>query len=195
MIKIIFLIIFTSLFSNMAFAGTGIINRFNHEAHEKGAFKNLDFSCSQCHNFEMSSNNKSAKATAGLTNSTFKTDLKNTCHQCHNTEDLRFKAAPKECILCHAKTPENTKEIKPLSHQNAEWKMTHSLNARTEGSSCLNCHIQADCLKCHLRRNDIQMQNHSRNFRFTHSVEARAQPHRCDACHTQNYCVKCHIGK
>ena len=172
----------------------GIISRFNHAAHENGAFKNLQFSCSGCHNFTVGPDNIHAKAEAGLALSTFKADLKTTCHQCHNTEDTRFKAAPKQCILCHAKT-DISKTIKPLSHQNSEWKTTHSLNARTEGSSCLNCHIQSECLKCHLRRNDIEMLNHSRNFKFTHSVEARAQPHRCDACHTQNFCIKCHIGK
>jgi hypothetical protein len=194
MIKIIFALIINFSMMSFSFAAPGILSRFNHEAHEKGAFKTMQFDCSGCHNFSFGSDKVKAKAEAGLTSSTFKADLKNTCHQCHNTENTKFSQAPKECILCHAKM-EGAKEIKPLSHQNAEWKTTHSLNARTEGTSCLNCHIQSDCLKCHLRRNDIQMQNHSRNFRFTHSVEARAQPHRCDACHTQNFCVKCHIGK
>jgi hypothetical protein len=171
------------------------MSRFNHEAHVTGAFKTMKFDCSGCHNFTLASDNSEVKAEAGLTKSSLKSsDFKSLCHQCHNTEDNRFKAAPKECIICHSNT-DLSKVIKPISHQNAAWKTTHSLNARTEGTSCLNCHIQADCLKCHLRRNDIEMVNHSRNFKFTHSVEARAQPHRCDACHTQNYCIKCHMGK
>lgn len=197
MIKKIFFLLFNFLIfncSNCSFAGSEIISRFNHDAHEKGAFKALQFKCSNCHNFTIASDNIHAQPEAGLSNSNLKFNLKMTCHQCHNTEKNRFKAVPKQCILCHTNTNLN-KEIKPLSHQNAEWKTTHSLNAKTEGSTCLNCHIQSECLKCHLRRNDIEMKNHSRNFRFTHSVEARAQPHRCDACHTQNFCIKCHIGK
>lgn len=192
MIKILFILMINSLISSISYAGA--LSRFSHESHEKGAFKTMQFSCSACHNFTIVKDSIPAKAEPGLTNSTFKNDLKTTCHQCHNTEDTKFKDAPKECIICHTSTEVN-KQIKPLSHQNASWKTTHSLNARTEGSSCLNCHIQADCLKCHLRRNDIEMKNHSRNFKFTHSVEARSQPHRCDACHTQNFCVKCHVGK
>lgn len=192
MIKIIFIILINSFFISTSFSG--VLSRFNHEAHEKGAFKTMQFNCSGCHNFTITKDSIPAKAEPGLTSSTFKYDIKTTCHQCHNTEDTKYKEAPKECILCHSNT-DASKQIKPLSHQNAEWKTTHSLNARTEGSLCLNCHIQADCLKCHLRRNDIEMKNHSRNFKFTHSVEARSQPHRCDACHTQNFCIKCHIGK
>lgn len=190
--KIFFILVVNSLLILTSFAGT--LSRFNHETHEKGAFKTMQFTCSNCHNFTIVKDNVPAKADPELTNSTFRNDLKTTCHQCHNTPDSKFKEAPKECIICHSIT-DGTKKIKPLNHQNDSWKAVHSLSARTEGASCLNCHIQADCLKCHLRRNDIEMKNHSRNFRFTHSVEARSQPHRCDACHTQNFCVKCHVGK
>jgi hypothetical protein len=188
--------IITFLFLTMT-AQAGVISRFNHEAHEKGAFKNMQFSCSNCHNFSFDAKNINAKADANLENTTFKNDFKTTCHQCHNpvkADDPKYKEVPKTCVICHG-TNDLSKVIKPLSHQNAAWKTTHSLNARTEGAICLNCHIQSDCLKCHLRRNDIEMQNHSRNFKFTHSIEARGQPHRCEACHTQNFCIKCHIGK
>jgi hypothetical protein len=191
-IKNIFLVVASFLLWATSYGG--IITRFNHESHENGAFKTMQFNCSNCHNFTLGADNVQVKAEPALATSSLKANLQTLCHQCHNTKDARFKAVPKECVLCH-NSSDLSKVIKPINHQNAAWKTTHSLNARIEGSSCLNCHIQADCLKCHLRRNDIEMVNHSRNFKFTHSVEARAQPHRCDACHTQNFCVKCHIGK
>ena len=171
-----------------------IMAKFDHQMHEQKVLPALKLSCSFCHNFELSADQKTAKATPGLASSAFKKPLKEVCHQCHNTEAGQFRAVPKSCFLCHSDRSAMQK-IKPKNHENIAWKNSHALNAEVATGSCLNCHMTSQCVTCHLRRTDIEMKNHSRNFRFTHSVIARAQPQKCDACHVQNFCVTCHMGR
>lgn len=181
------------LFAGVLFASDSV-KGFNHSLHEKNAFKNLKIECSACHNFSINADGLHASASPEIKESNFKSEMKSLCHQCHQSQNSKFRVTPKTCVLCHTES-DSLKKIKPLNHQTSSWKKTHALNARVESTSCMNCHIQSQCVKCHVNRNDIAMKNHNRNFRFTHSIEARGQPQRCDACHSQSFCIKCHLGK
>ncbi len=186
-------IIFLLGFNLRAFA-SDMTGGYNHEMHLQKVFKVNSIECSHCHNFNLDPKGKEVKLNQAATASVLKMPLKEICHECHRSEIARYKDAPKTCFTCH-KTMENIKRIKPTNHENISWKTTHSIEARVQGESCLNCHMTSQCSKCHLERNDIEMRNHPKNFRFFHSVQARGQPQRCDACHTKTFCVNCHLGK
>ncbi|MBI2520015.1 MAG: hypothetical protein HYV97_06350 [Bdellovibrio sp.] len=171
-----------------------IMTKFDHQMHEEKVLPAFGISCSTCHNFELNADQKTAKANPNLATSAFKMSVKEVCHQCHNTEAPQYRNVPKSCAICHSDQAAMQK-IKPKNHENTAWKSTHALNAEVASNTCFNCHITSQCVKCHVRRNDIELKNHSRNFRFTHSVIARAQPQKCDSCHVQTFCVRCHLGK
>ena len=167
---------------------------FDHEAHLAKAFKNNKMECTHCHNFSIDQKSNEIKLTEAAKLSVLKMPVKQICHECHRSELLQHKEAPKACFTCH-RSMEGIKKIKPTNHESVSWKGSHSIEARVEGDACLSCHMTSQCSKCHLQRNDIEMRNHSANFKFFHSVQARAQPQRCDACHTKTFCVNCHLGK
>ncbi|MEK6625219.1 MAG: cytochrome c3 family protein [Bdellovibrionota bacterium] len=173
---------------------SSILAKFNHQMHEEKVLPVLGVSCSVCHNFELGADHKTAKATPDLSTSAFRMSVKEICHQCHNTEAAQYRTVPKSCSICHADQAAMQK-IRPKNHENTAWKNTHALNAEVASNTCFNCHITSQCVKCHTRRSDIELKNHSRNFRFTHSVIARAQPQKCDSCHVQTFCVRCHLGR
>ncbi len=186
----VFLITGTRTYADVA----SILVNFDHQMHEEKVLPSFGLSCSTCHNFELNADKKTGKASPGLSTSAFKMTVKEVCHQCHNTENPKFRNVPKSCSICHREASAMQK-IKPKNHENIAWKNTHALNAEVNSASCFNCHITSQCVKCHSRRTDIEMRNHSRNFRFIHSVIARAQPEKCDTCHVQTFCIRCHMGR
>jgi hypothetical protein len=171
-----------------------IIERYNHDYHEKNVFAANKIDCSYCHNFEFPKGSKKAILKEEITKATFVKPIRELCHSCHRNAESKYPKAPQTCYTCHTSTT-NMNKIKPQSHFGVDWAGNHSLNARTAENSCVTCHNTSQCVKCHVSRNTVMQKNHTRNFRFYHSVEARSQPQRCDACHTKNYCMNCHMGR
>lgn len=169
---------------------TPLIGKFDHQFHEQKVFKPNNVSCSVCHNLNTSAATD-FKATEELKDATFKKPIKQLCHDCHT--GTTYPSAVKQCIFCHD-TKERLLQIKPLSHENVAFKERHATEARAFGGQCLNCHTNTQCVKCHVTRNEVINQNHSRNYRYYHSIEARMSPHKCDTCHTQTFCIRCHVG-
>lgn len=174
--------------------GAEITARFDHEFHRLKVFEPRKVQCSHCHFFSQETQGKKITLDPQFKDTSLKLPLKQICHECHQSPESQHPNAPKECYACH-RSLESLDKIKPLNHKNVAWKDSHSTVARIQGDSCFSCHTQSTCTKCHLQRNDIQMNNHSRNFRFFHSVQARLQPQKCGTCHTTNFCVGCHLGK
>ena len=170
-----------------------ILSVFDHQFHEKKVFEPQKIDCSRCHNFSLDPSTKKVIPTLDLKFSSFKKPYKEICHSCHTGGEKEYSSAPRTCYTCH-RSFENILVIKPRDHENLAWKSAHSTAARVNGQSCMNCHMVSQCVKCHLRREDVEPVNHSRNFRYYHSLQVRQQPHRCDACHTKTFCVKCHLG-
>jgi hypothetical protein len=169
-----------------------VLDVYNHSFHEKNVFTPNKIECSYCHNFELNHDTKKATLKPGISKTTFIKPIKDLCHSCHrNAEDPHTKA-PQTCYTCH-RSMENMKTIKPQNHFGVDWVRNHSLNARTADNACTTCHTNSQCVKCHVQRNSLFQNNHTRNFRFYHSIEARAQPQKCDACHSKNYCMSCHM--
>ncbi len=166
---------------------------FDHQAHLSKVFKPNKIDCMHCHNFNMDQKEKRISFSVAATKSILNRPVKEICHECHRSDLSQYKEAPKACFTCH-KGMEDIKKIKPVNHESISWRNSHSLEAKVKGESCNDCHAVSQCSKCHLRRNDIDLQNHPKNYRFYHSVQARAQPQRCDACHTKSYCADCHLG-
>jgi hypothetical protein len=175
-----------------------MVKKFNHDFHDQNVFVPGQIKCNSCHNLDMDENGK-YKANNNLEKSTFQKPLKAICHECHRSDDKNYNSeksekAPKSCYTCHDSF-ENISAIQPQTHQSKFWKSSHGMNARIDGTSCLNCHSNSQCSTCHTQRNDLSLKNHMRNFRFFHSIEARLAPQRCDACHSKTYCTQCHLGK
>lgn len=174
-------------------ASDNILSMFDHQLHERKVFGIQKIDCSRCHNFSLDPLTNKVMPSENLKFSSFNRPFKEICHSCHTGGEKAYSAAPHACYTCHRR-PENMSAIKPRDHENLAWKQAHSTAARAGGQLCMNCHMISQCVKCHLRRQDVEPINHSRNFRFYHSIQARAEPHRCDACHTNQYCVNCHLG-
>lgn len=201
--RVLIIAFIAGILGNLPFAGlawadlswqVGIAEKFNHEMHEAKVFTPGKVQCSKCHNFSLEPSSGKLIPEAALHEQSLKLSLKKMCHECHQGGNPQFESAPKTCFTCHSSAT-SLSAIKPQNHSNVAWKKSHALEARIAGDSCLNCHTNSQCVKCHTRRNDIEFENHSRNFRFTHSIEARLQPQRCDACHTKSFCVNCHVGR
>lgn len=169
-----------------------LLKKFDHDRHNLKVFKKDSFLCSKCHHFTVDPKTLEAFPEERLSALTFKLPAQMMCHQCHKSDSIENKSAPKECVNCHDSRDKVAKVI-PLNHKSNAWKSSHSMEARIEGNKCQNCHYEAQCVKCHSHRNDVKPENHPRNFRFTHSMEARFQPQKCDTCHTKSYCTQCHL--
>ena len=191
--KILLLILTTVWFYSAAFAVEANL-AFDHVLHENKVFSKFKIDCGHCHNFSYDSATKKIRPNKDFKKTTFSQDLKNICHECHRSAEIKYKRASKTCYTCHQST-DRLQAIVPKNHSNISWKTSHATNARVDGESCMNCHTTSRCVKCHLQQNDIEFKTHSANFKFFHSVQARAQPQRCDSCHSKSFCVNCHIGR
>jgi hypothetical protein len=169
-------------------------DRFDHDLHTVKVFKPNKIECSHCHTFSLDAQSKKIILEPGAKDSILKLSAKQICHECHQTPETQYSTAPKECYSCHQGV-ESLNRIMPINHKNVSWKNSHSTVARIQGDKCFECHTESLCTKCHIQRNDLQMQNHSRNYRFYHSIDARLQPQKCTTCHAISYCTSCHLGK
>ena len=169
-----------------------ILDLYDHGFHEKSVFTPNKIECGYCHNFEVNKKTLKANLKPEISKATFVKPIKDLCHSCHRNPDTKTKA-PQTCYTCH-RSMENMKTIKPQNHFGVDWVHNHSLNARTSDNACMTCHSNSQCVKCHVERNSLFQNNHTRNFRYFHSIEARAQPQKCDACHSKTYCMGCHLN-
>ncbi len=171
-----------------------IYRRFDLKFHKRHSFVSQTLTCTHCHNVEeKSKGGGELTATDALKTATFNRPLGQICHECHKEKRRGFESAPTGCYQCH-QSFEDLGRIQPQSHAIVGWKSDHGTQARIAGNECFLCHRNSQCVKCHLHRSDLEMNNHGRNFRFFHSIQARMEPHRCDSCHTPTYCSRCHLG-
>lgn len=189
---------FTSLFLFMPYVccaeiSDNVLAIFDHQMHERKVFAVQKIDCSRCHNFSLDASTQRVIPNENLRFSSFNKPFKEICHSCHTGGEKAYSAAPHTCYTCHRRF-ENILSIKPRDHENLAWKQAHSTAARVNGQSCMNCHMISQCVKCHLRRQNVEPMNHSRNYRYFHSIQVRAEPQRCDACHTTSFCENCHLG-
>jgi hypothetical protein len=102
----------------------------------------------------------------------------------------------------------------PASHQSTEWAIAHGPNAKSEVSSCANCHTQSTCTSCHrggVASKSIAMlpspaandgpgvkvtpsKVHPGAFAKTHGSTAASGRLDCAGCHTNRECTSCHEG-
>ena len=187
---------FLSLFALLAISAMadtgGILDVYDHDFHEKNVFTPGKIECSYCHNFELGKNSLKGTLKPEIAKATFVKPIKDLCHSCHRSTEAPHSKAPQTCYTCH-RSMEKMKSIKPQNHFSVDWVRNHSLNARTSDNACMTCHSNSQCVKCHVERNSLFQNNHSRNFRYFHSIEARSQPQKCDACHSRTYCMTCHL--
>lgn len=180
--------------SNSAVRPTEILSHYDHELHQQKVFAPQGITCNECHYIQVDPTTKKARPEPGFELASVRRSFKEICHNCHQSRDPKNLTAPQGCFTCH-QSIENFDAIKPQNHLFIGWNRSHAINARIDGDSCQSCHTNSQCVQCHLRRNDIIPQVHTRNFRYYHSVEARTHPYSCDACHSKSFCTDCHIGR
>ncbi len=151
--------------------------------------------------------------------------VKNDCTYCHTRISLETKPAPgnlptmQVCLTCHQKdyntlncskchTGLNTISIKRLSRftHNAGFKKNHGILARTDISTCEQCHQTSFCDTCHNTNAKIlpavrypeapqRQLIHRGDWLAVHSIDANEDPSSCYRCHSASNCRQCHIRK
>ena len=157
---------------------------FSHSAHE-GVAASLGFECTVCHPFTVDVLEAHPERAAEVSRSLL-IPGKEACHFCH--KDVGAPVATiRRCTLCH----QDLRPLRPADH-GPRWTDTHGQGARRGGDACRDCHREADCVGCHLRRDVAQRAAHPPTWRTFHAVEARLEPGRCQRCHVASTCVRCH---
>jgi len=123
-----------------------------------------------------------------------------TCLTCHDGT-----AAPSACTTCHLKEPSGRLQLtftqgplRPMAgnplgvDHGPRFEFTHSALGSTARSTCLACHSDRDCQKCH---DGMQkpLSVHPNDWISLHALQVRGQMLQCDGCHRlQSFCVACH---
>lgn len=125
-----------------------------------------------------------------------------TCLECHDNRQASAK-----CETCHLTQPDrklqmqfaNTRaDLRPLAGNpfgmahTARFEFEHAARATADSGSCLECHTESYCLKCHDGRTK-PLNIHPNDYLAIHPVQARVDNPRCDSCHRrQSFCAGCH---
>lgn len=107
------------------------------------------------------------------------------CHNVHGTAHERSLLAPQDeiCTVCHGdEVPQ------PETHQQENWKLGHTEEAKRNQEKCLTCHSQGGfCNRCH-----IVPLPHPEQFVTEHGPAAREHLAACRNCHGEKFCLLCH---
>jgi hypothetical protein len=138
---------------------------FSHETHKYG-----NAQCGDCH----------TRAAASTSSKENVLPPMEACIGCHDDET----APRKGCSVCHA-------ESSPVNATHKlDWEMHHGIESKAPNSSCLTCHSEDTCVRCH---QDEKPRDHNASWRkVTHAAEAAWNRSRCMACHQEDYCSRCH---
>jgi len=133
----------------------------------------------------------------------------NTCTQCHdgqNSNDfhpLNFLASHgpeaygrvSDCTSCHTSEgfcrechmnfglEGGGNSVAPFHDNQALWILSHPQAARQDLESCVSCHQQSDCMRCHSASSGLRINPHGPDFQGS-SISER----------NQAMCKLCHVG-
>lgn len=133
----------------------------------------------------------------------------NTCETCHLTPPGELSAEAhatdpveshgalarereEDCFRCHSERSgfcEDCHSKPPRSHDRSDWRYTHRSDVENRGrSTCLGCHEEAFCDKCH----KVQ---HPPDWVSTHKEFAQGGGEPCLTCHSPAFCGDCHTAE
>lgn len=97
------------------------------------------------------------------------------CKSCHNAEGF--------CRECHIGSGIEGGEglIAPFHDGQTLWILSHPQAARQDLESCVSCHQQKDCLRCHSATSGLRMNPHGPDFDAS-SMRSRNKA-MCELCH------------
>ncbi|HYV46584.1 MAG TPA: cytochrome c3 family protein [Myxococcaceae bacterium] len=123
-----------------------------------------------------------------------------TCLSCHDGA-----TAPSTCTTCHLKEPSGRLQLtfaqgplRPMAgnpfgvDHGPRFEFTHAAPGSTARSTCLACHADRDCQKCH---DGMQkpLSVHPNDWISLHALQVRGQVLQCESCHRlQSFCIACH---
>jgi hypothetical protein len=97
------------------------------------------------------------------------------CRSCHNSEGF--------CRECHLESgirgPDGM--VAPFHDGQPLWILSHPQAARQDLESCVSCHQQRDCLRCHSASSGLRVSPHGPDFDAS-SMRSRNQA-MCELCH------------
>jgi hypothetical protein len=97
------------------------------------------------------------------------------CRSCHNSEAF--------CRECHLNVGMRGEGglVAPFHDGQALWVLSHPQAARQDLESCVSCHQQNDCLRCHSASSGLGVSPHGPDF---DASEMRSRnPGMCELCH------------
>ena len=99
----------------------------------------------------------------------------NDCSSCHSAEAF--------CRTCHINLGINATGEAGVAYHDAEsfWIQSHAPAARQDLESCVSCHQQTDCLRCHSAQMGLGVNPHGPNFNGS-SISERNKA-MCTLCH------------
>ncbi len=99
------------------------------------------------------------------------------CSTCHNAEGF--------CRECHTSLGLNATGDTGVGYHTGEsfWILSHAPAARQDLESCVSCHQQTDCLRCHSAQSGLGVSPHGPDFNAS-SIQDR----------NKGMCTLCHIG-
>ncbi|HEY8207526.1 MAG TPA: cytochrome c3 family protein [Myxococcaceae bacterium] len=123
-----------------------------------------------------------------------------TCLRCHDGA-----AAPSACTTCHLREPSGRLQLtftqgalrpstgNPFGADHGpRFEFNHQALGSTARATCLACHADRDCQKCH---DGIQkpLAVHPNDWISLHGLQVHNQMLRCESCHrAQSFCIACH---
>lgn len=100
------------------------------------------------------------------------------CQSCHRSETF--------CRACHAGAGVATKGRMSAAYHDAQggWLLSHGQAARKGLESCVACHAQADCMRCHSASSGWGVSPHRAGFTGERTASRSAAS--CRLCHSGN---------
>ncbi len=98
------------------------------------------------------------------------------CSSCHNTEAF--------CRECHLNLgfDQSNSFFSTFHNDQGLGFFSHSFAARQDLESCVSCHEQTDCMRCHSSRTGLGVNPHGPGFDASSSLNLNKAT--CDLCHT-----------
>jgi hypothetical protein len=163
---------------------------FNHKVHFDRKIE-----CGTCH-FSAASGKMDDVGLA----TRFQLPKMETCLACHNGT-----TAPAECRTCHLTDPSGRMQLtfasatlRPIQgdplglDHGPRYEFTHSTRAKLDRSTCMECHNDNFCTRCH---DSLQkpLSVHPNDYITLHPLQAKMDSMVCQSCHRlQSFCAACH---